>query len=69
MIDGFYTTAELAAFLGIDAWKIRRLFERGEVAEPRRLGNSRAIPRAAIPQIVDRLRVHGWLPEVEEATP
>ena len=55
------TTRELADFLGIEAWRIRRLFELGCLDEPPRFAGRRAIPRAWIPEVVDALRSRGWL--------
>ena len=57
----FYTTREVADFLGIDTWRVQRVFEHGLVDEPTRIGNSRAIPKSAVPQIIDALRAKGWL--------
>lgn len=63
-----FTTGELGDFLGVQAWKIARLFELGEVAEPPRVGGRRLIPQSMIGAVIDGLRSHGWLP-AEEATP
>jgi hypothetical protein len=63
-----FTTGELGDFLGAQAWKVARLFELGEVAEPPRVGGRRLIPQTMIAEIVDGLRRHGWL-AAEEATP
>jgi hypothetical protein len=62
-----FTTGELGDFLGVQAWKIARLFELGEVTEPPRVGGRRLIPQSTIANIVDGLRRHGWL-SAEEAT-
>lgn len=58
-----FTTGEVGEFLGVDEWRVRRLFEDGTIDEPGRFGNKRAIPRELIPTIVDRLRDRGWLPQ------
>jgi hypothetical protein len=56
------TTRELAEFLGVDEWRVRRLFETKSVPEPPRFGGKRAIPRSQIPAIVHALEGRGWLP-------
>jgi len=60
-----YTTGELGDFLGVQAWKISRLFELGLIDEPGRVGGRRLIPKSTVPDIVDALRTRGWLPQRE----
>ncbi len=48
--------------LGIQSWRIARLFELGILPEPQRIGNRRLIPKSMVPRIVDALRERGWLP-------
>ena len=55
-MKGFYTTNQLAELLGVEAWRVRRLFEDGTLNDPGRFGGKRAIPKTLIPQIVDALR-------------
>ncbi|MFZ1933400.1 MAG: hypothetical protein WAU84_06625, partial [Thermoguttaceae bacterium] len=43
------------------------LFELGILSEPQRIGGRRLIPKSRIPEIVDALRKHGWLPQTAEA--
>ncbi len=62
-----FTTGELGDFLGVQAWKISRLFELGILDEPTRVGGRRLIPQSHIPAIVDALRARGWLPQQEAA--
>lgn len=57
-----FTTGELGDFLGIQGWKIARLYELNLVPEPPRAGGRRLIPQASIPDIVDALRSRNWLP-------
>lgn len=57
-----FTSGELGDFLGVQAWKISRLFELGILEEPDRVGGRRLIPKSLIPSIVDALRDRGWLP-------
>ena len=55
------STRELADLLGTDAWRVRRLFEDGTLAEPSRFAGKRVIPGTLIPSICDALRDRGWL--------
>jgi hypothetical protein len=63
----FFTTRELADFLGTDEWRVRRLFEDRTLPEPQRFAGKRAIPSLLVPSIVDALRERGWLPKQEGA--
>ena len=59
-----YTSlGELADSLGVQAWRISRLFELGILPEPPRVSRRRLIPKSMIPEIVDALRERGWLRE------
>ncbi len=60
-----YSTRELADLLDSDEWRVRRLFEDGQLAEPDRFCGKRAIPRARIPEVLDALRKRGWLPAAD----
>ncbi|MBX9789827.1 MAG: hypothetical protein K2Y37_12990 [Pirellulales bacterium] len=62
-----FTTREVAEILGVETWRVRRLFESGVLQEPTRFAGKRAIPAALIPRIVDALRSRGWLAESEVA--
>lgn len=57
-----HTTREIAELLGVETWRVRRLFEDGSLDEPPRFAGKRAIGSATIPLIVDALRSRGWLP-------
>ena len=61
------TTREVAEFLDTDTWRIQRLFEDKDVAEPPRFAGKRCIYGTQIPQIVDALRARGWLSCEESA--
>ena len=56
-----YTTAEVAALLGVETWRVQRVFENGDVAEPPRFAGKRVIPREAIADVAEALRARGWL--------
>lgn len=57
----YLSLGELADALGVQSWRIGRLFESGELREPPRVGRQRAIPKAMVPAIVEALRRHGWI--------
>jgi hypothetical protein len=58
------STRDLADWLGVDEWRVRRVFEERLVPEPPRIGRCRAIPVSMVPAVIDALRAKGWLPEV-----
>jgi len=57
----FFSTREMADLLGVDTWRVQRLFEDGTLPEPSRFAGKRAIPRTMVAQILDALRARGWL--------
>jgi hypothetical protein len=61
----YVTTGEPGDTLGVQSWRIARLFELGILPEPQRLGGRRLIPRSAIPEIVDALRARGWIDDAD----
>ena len=56
------STAEVANMLRVPSWRIRRLFEDGELVEPARVAGRRVVPTAMLPAIIDALRNRDWLP-------
>ena len=56
------STREVAEFLEIKTWRVRRLFEDGTLEEPDRFAGKRMIPATLLPAIIDALRLRGWLP-------
>jgi hypothetical protein len=60
-MPAFFSTHDIADLLGVETWRVRRLFEDGTLPEPGRFAGKRAIPRETIPAIVDALRARGWL--------
>jgi hypothetical protein len=63
----FYSTSDIARTLGVETWRVRRLFESQALPEPGRFAGKRAIPDVMVPVIVDELRARGWLPAQEAA--
>jgi hypothetical protein len=55
----------VARHFGLPPWKIRRLFERGFLPEPRRVGAYRVIPARDLPKIEAALRRAAYLPTQE----
>jgi DNA-binding transcriptional MerR regulator len=61
------TIGAVAQRVGCRPWQIRRLFERGLLPEPPRVGAYRVVPVADLPKIIDALREAGYLPKEAEA--
>ena len=49
------TTREVAELLGVETWRVQRVFEHGDLPEPARFGGRRAIQSDSLPAIVDAL--------------
>jgi predicted site-specific integrase-resolvase len=62
----FSTTGELAEELGVQGWRIARLFELGLLPEPPRCGGRRVIPEEMVPDIVALLEKKGVAPKGKE---
>lgn len=63
-----YSTTEIAEMLGVDPWRISRLYESGSLEEPAKFAGRRVILGTAIPEIVDALRERNWLPPMSSET-
>ncbi len=63
----YKSTRDVADWLGIEEWRVRRVFEARLVPEPPRIGRHRAIPVDLLPLVIDALRAKGWLPYVHDA--
>ncbi len=61
------TTRQVAKLVGVETWRVQRLFEDGNVPEPERFGGKRAITSQEVPRIIDALRERGWLESAKEA--
>ena len=66
-MSSIYSTQDVASFLGVETWRIRRLYEDGTLPEPERFAGKRVIQSELIPAILDALRDRGWLPGGTEA--
>lgn len=68
MINAPYVgLGELGDLLQVQAWRIARLFEDGDLPEPPRIAGRRAIPKEMIPKVIDALRARGWVKQSELA--
>ncbi len=52
----FATTVDIADALGVQSWRVARLFELGILPEPPRASGRRLIPKSMVPTIADALR-------------
>ncbi len=58
------STRQAAKVLGVEAWRIVRLFEERDLPEPEiRIGRNRLIAREDLPAIARALARRGWLTE------
>ena len=56
------TIGDLARRFGCPVWAIRRLFERGLLPEPPRVGPYRVVAEPDVPAVETALRAAGYLP-------
>ena len=56
-----FTTQQVAELLGVEPWRVRRLYEDRSLPEPQRFGGARVISSADVPAVIDALRERGWL--------
>ena len=61
------TTQQIADLLGVELWRVQRLYELKLLPEPERFGGRRAILSSDLPAIVDALRRRGWLKASNDA--
>lgn len=61
----YLSTVSAARHCGCPAWQIRRLYERGILPPPPRIGAYRAIPVSDLPLIEKALRAAGYLSRKE----
>jgi DNA-binding transcriptional MerR regulator len=57
------TIGQIAKRFGCPPWAVRRLFERGLLPEPPRVGAYRVVAPEKLPQVETALREAGYLPE------
>jgi hypothetical protein len=61
-----YTLGQLAQRYGISIWKVRRIYERGLLDPPPRIGAYRWVPARDLPRLEAALRAAGYLHDAEE---
>ena len=66
-MSDFLTTADVGEILAQPDWRIRRAVDSLENIP--RFGGRRAIPRDRLPEIIDVLRLRGWIQKPEPAIP
>jgi hypothetical protein len=57
----YLTLGEVAERLGCQVWRVGRLFDRGLLPEPRRVGKNRVVPEEDLPTVERVLRGAGYL--------
>jgi DNA-binding transcriptional MerR regulator len=65
-ISTVITIGETATRLGVQAWHVRRLFERGLLPPAQRVGAYRVVAVADLPKIETALRNAGYLSRERE---
>jgi hypothetical protein len=61
--DEVLTLGDVARRHGLPTWKVRRVFERKFLAEPKRVGNYRVVRVGELPALAEALRQAGYLRE------
>jgi hypothetical protein len=59
------TMGQVAARYGVQQHHVRRIFQRGFLPEPQRVGAYRVVPVEDLPQVEEALRRAGYLPAVQ----
>lgn len=57
---GIYTLGQVAERFGVQLWQVRRLYERGILPEPERVGTSRVVGQKDLAGIERALREAGY---------
>lgn len=59
--EGLMTLGQVADNLGVQVWRVRRLYERGILPEPPRFQRSRLVRRDDLPAVKEALEKAGYL--------
>jgi hypothetical protein len=62
----YLTLGQVARHFGCQLWQVRRVFERGLLEEPARVGAFRVIAREELHRLERALREGGYLPQPAE---
>lgn len=60
------STTDVADMLGVERWRVIRVFEDGLVPEPPQFARRRVVTPDLVPLIVAALQSKGWLPEASK---
>lgn len=60
-LSQYLTLGQIADKLGVQLWRLRRLFERGILSEPARVGQNRVVHVRLLPTIKQALEEAGYL--------
>jgi len=60
-MTGLLTLGQIATRFGCQLWQVRRLYERGLLPEPERIGRTRIVRREDLPRIEKLLRESGYV--------
>jgi hypothetical protein len=61
-LTDYLTLGAVARRFGCQPWQVRRLFERGVLPEPRRVGAYRVVAEEDLPAVEQALRQAGYIP-------
>jgi hypothetical protein len=65
-VDTVFTVGGVAKRFGVAPWRVRRLFERGLLPPPSRLGLNRVVNGSDLPKIETALRDAGYLRSADD---
>jgi excisionase family DNA binding protein len=68
-IDEVMGVGEAARRLGVDTWELRRLYEKGQLPDPPRIGRHRLIRGSELPRLRDLLREAGKIKDGDPDRP
>ncbi len=69
-MSDFLSTSDVARlFQPLEEWRVRRLFEAGDLPEPPRMGGRRIIERSQLPLIIEALSRRNWWREQRSSLP
>ena len=57
----FFSIPEVAEIIGVEIWRVQRLFTLGLLPQPEKFAGRRMISGSSLVAIIDALRAKGWL--------
>jgi hypothetical protein len=67
-VSEYLTLGEAAGRLGTQLWKVQRLFDRGLMPEPRRIGRCRVLLEGDLPELEAALKQAGYIRAASHAS-